>query len=373
LRVGCPKEITQSEYRVGLVPQTVASLVSLGHTVFIEKDAGEGCGISNAQYENVGAEIIADAKTLFEISDLLIKVKEPIASEYKFLREGSTLFTFLHLAAEPALTKELCQKKIAAIALETIEQDGLLPILKPMSEVAGRMSIQVGAWCLEKRQGGKGVLLGGVPGVARAKVCILGAGSVGLSAAKMAMGLGAHVTILDTKLSQLEYVDDIFHGRLSTLFASQHNISQCLVDADLVVGAVLVKGAKAPKLVERAHLSKMSPGSVIVDVAVDQGGCVETIRRTTHANPIYVLDEIVHYGVANMPGAVPRTSTFALSNVSLDYICALAQLGTQKACLQNLALKAGLNTFGGHITYEAVAKALNLPYVKADDALKIST
>lgn len=362
MRVGCPKEIKSEECRVGLVPATAAVLVQNGHNVFIEKDAGVGIGISNDAYAQTGAHIVSTADEVWAKSDMIVKVKEPLEPEFRHLREGLLLFTYLHLAAEPTLTSELLSRGTNSVAYETIEVGGALPLLKPMSEVAGRMSVQVGAWCLERHQGGRGVLLGGVPGVERGQVVVIGGGTVGTQAARMAMGMGADVTLLDTNLTRLNYLDDLWEGRVQTLFSDAHRISRAIAQADLIIGAVLVMGAKAPCLVPRNMLADMREGSVIVDVAIDQGGCVETIKKTSHLDPTYVVDGVIHYGVANMPGAVPRTSTFALTNVTAPYVLAMANLGLDDACLAYPELVGGINTYAGNLTCEPVAKSLGLAY-----------
>ncbi len=360
--VGCPKEIKNKEHRVALIPASAKALVSSGHTVLMEKNAGAGCGILDQHYLDVGAKIVNSPKEVWQKSDMIVKVKEPLKPEFNLMRPGQTIFTFLHLAAEPSLTQALLTQKIIAVGYETITVNNALPVLKPMSEVAGRMAIQVGAWCLEKHQGGKGVLLAGVPGVKPAKVSIIGSGVVGYNAAKIACGIGADVTVLDTNLDRLEYVDQIFNGQVQTLYSTGHNIAQAVSRSDLVVGAVLVRGGLAPKLVTREMLANMGAGSVIVDVAVDQGGCVETMHQTTHDEPTFVANGVVHYGVANIPGAVARTSTLALAHASLPYLLQLADLGALKACSKNPCLAEGMNTYAGHVTYEAVASALKLPF-----------
>jgi alanine dehydrogenase len=362
--IGCPSEIKVKEHRIAIVPASAKALIASGHQVLIQKNAGVGSGVDDAEYQSVGCQIIETAKEIWENSQMIVKVKEPLESELRFLRPGQILFTFLHLAAEPDLTKALLENNVTGIAYETIRVGSSLPLLKPSSEVAGRMSIQVGAWCLEKHQGGKGLLLGGVSGVSKANVVVLGGGVAGLNAAKVAVGMGAEVTILDVNLSRLEYLDDIFGGRIQTLYSNSHHISECVKKADLVIGAVLIAGAKAPKLLTRNMLSSMSRGSAIVDIAIDQGGCVETMHATTHDDPIFMVDGVVHYGVSNMPGAVARTSTFALTNATLPFIREIANLGVVHGCLKNPALALGLNTFKGKLTCQAVAKAHNLPFVE---------
>jgi len=360
--IGCPSEIKVKEYRVGLIPAAVKVLVADGHTVLIQSNAGVGSGISNEQYKAVGAEITEKPETIWERADLICKVKEPLPAEYPLMRSGQILFTYLHLAANLELTDVLLKQKISGIAFETIQVGPSLPLLKPMSEVAGRMSVQVGAWCLEKHQGGKGLLLGGVTGVPKAKVVILGGGAAGLQAAKVALGMGALVTLLDINLERLEYLDHIFSERIQTLYSTHHNIADAVREADLVIGAVLIAGAKAPKLVTRDLLSQMSKGSAIIDIAIDQGGCVETMHATTHDNPIFEVEGIIHYGVANMPGAVARTSTFALAQATMPYMRLLANAGLKAALEQNKSLALGLNTYQGYLTYEAVAQAHGLAF-----------
>ena len=372
--VGVPKEIKTREYRVGMTPAIAKAYVTAGHTVLIEKGAGEGAGITDGEYERVGAKIIKGADELWKRSEMIVKVKEPIEPEYKRMQSEQIIYTYFHLAAVPELAKVLLAKKIAAVAYETIQpEDGSLPLLRPMSEVAGKMAIQVGASSLEKAHGGKGMLLGGVPGVRNSKVTIIGGGVVGTCAAKVAVGMGADVTILDVSLKQLTYLDDIFGGRLKTLMSDSENIARCVREADLVVGAVLIPGAKAPRLVSKELIKEMSKGSVVVDVAVDQGGCIETIKATTHDNPTYEVSGVIHYGVANMPGAVPMTSTFALTNATRPYGRKIADMGLAAAVKSDLALARGLNTFGGHITYEAVAKDLGYDYMPIHDAISGKT
>lgn len=368
--IGCPTEIKPRENRVGLVPSSANALTRNGHTVLIQKGAGQGSGIPDSAYEAAGAKIVETAEEVWEKADMVVKVKEPLPEEFSRMREGQLLFTYLHLAAAPELTKALVEQKVTGVAYETIEVNGRLPLLKPMSEVAGKMAIQVGAWCLEKERGGKGVLLGGVPGVHRGKVVIIGGGVVGVNAAKIAVGMGAEVVILDNNLDRLEYLDDVFLGRAQTLYSTPHHIAEQVEKADLVVGAVLVTGARAPKLVTREMLAAMNDGSVIVDVAVDQGGCVETMRVTTHDNPTFIVDGVVHYGVANMPGAVARTSTFALTNATLPYVLKLADQGIVAAVKADPAMAKGVNTHAGHVTYQAVAEAVDLPYTPLEKVLK---
>lgn len=365
MRIGVPKEIKNNENRVAITPAGVVAFRNAGHEVYIETNAGTGSGFTDENYKEVGATILPTAKETWEIAEMVMKVKEPLEQEYQYFREGLILFTYLHLAPEPELTKALMDKHVVAIAYETVQLDnGALPLLTPMSEVAGRMSIQIGAQFLEKPHGGKGILLGGVPGVHPANVTVIGGGIVGTNAAKMALGLGANVTIIDMNPDRLRYLDDIFHGNVNTIMSNSFNIAQAVKNSDLVVGAVLIPGARAPKLVTEEMVKTMSPGSVIVDVAIDQGGSIETIDRvTTHSEPTYVKHGVVHYAVANMPGAVARTSTFALTNVTIPYALQLANKGYEKAIRENRALAKGVNVFKGHVTYEAVATALDLEYV----------
>lgn len=362
--IGVPKEIKNNENRVAITPAGVAAFIKAGHRVLIQDQAGAGSGISNGDYVQAGAEIVSPAEEIFARADMIMKVKEPLPQEYGLFKEGQILFTYLHLAPEPELTKALLNKKVVGIAYETIQLDnGALPLLTPMSEVAGRMAIQVGAQFLEKPKGGKGILLGGVPGVPAADVVIIGGGVVGTNAAKMAIGMGAQVTIIDKSAERLRYLDDIFCGRIKTLMSNSYNIERAVKFADLLVGAVLVPGAKAPHLVTEEMVRQMKPGSVIVDVAIDQGGSIATIDRvTTHDDPTYVKHSVVHYAVANMPGAVARTSTYALTNVTLCYALEIANKGYLQAIKENKALALGVNVIGGKLTYEAVAEALNLEY-----------
>ncbi|HLK37900.1 MAG TPA: alanine dehydrogenase [Polyangiaceae bacterium] len=367
--VGVPKEIKTREYRVGMTPAGVRSLTSRGHSVLVQQGAGEGSGIADAEYVAQGATIVSDSAAAWA-ADLVVKVKEPLAVEQPYFRKGLVLYTYLHLAAEPDLTRALARAGVAAVAYETIElADGLLPLLKPMSEVAGRMAVQVGATCLEKERGGKGVLLGGVPGTRRGRVVILGGGTVGRNAATVAVGMGAQVTVLDVRAETMAYLEDVFGGAIETLYSNPTNIDDAVARADLVIGAVLVTGAAAPKLVTEGLVAKMEKGSVIVDVAVDQGGCIETCRPTDHDHPTYEVQGVVHYCVPNMPGAVPQTSTWALTNVTIPYAVQIAEKGLVAAARQDPALLAGLNTYGGHVTYEPVARAHRLPHVPAADAL----
>ena len=363
MRIGVPKEIKNHEYRVGLVPAGVRELVRDGHEVLVQSMAGAGIGVDDAAYAAAGAKILPDAAGVFAAADLVVKVKEPQLDECRMLRRDQTLFTYLHLAADAAQAKALMSSGATAIAYETVtSSDGSLPLLTPMSEVAGRMSIQVGAASLQKANGGIGVLLGGVPGVAPAKVVILGGGVSGSCAAEMAVGMRADVTIVDRSLKRLRALDAIFGGKLKTMASTTEAIESLVTQADLVIGAVLVAGAAAPKLVSRAMVSKMKAGAVMVDISIDQGGCFETSRPTSHAEPTFVVDGVVHYCVTNMPGAVPRTSTFALTNATLPYVKALAAQGTQKALTLDAHLANGLNVFEGAITHEAVARDLGLPH-----------
>ncbi|MGD6960690.1 alanine dehydrogenase [Fictibacillus phosphorivorans] len=368
--IGVPAEIKNNENRVAITPSGVITLTAAGHKVLVENNAGVGSGFTNEDYAAAGAEIVAEAQDAWA-AEMVMKVKEPLASEYKYFRSDLILFTYLHLAAEPALAKALTDSGVTAIAYETVEFNRTLPLLTPMSEVAGRMSAQIGAQFLEKPKGGKGILLAGVPGVRRGKVTIIGGGVVGTNAAKVAIGLGADVTIIDLSPDRLRQLDDIFGNSIQTLMSNPLNIAQAVAESDLVIGAVLIPGAKAPKLVTEEMIKSMTPGSVIVDVAIDQGGIFETVDRiTTHDNPTYDKHGVVHYAVANMPGAVPRTSTIALTNVTVPYALQIANKGAQAAIAQNPSLKAGLNTAGGFVTYEAVATDLGYDYVSAEVALE---
>lgn len=364
MRIGCPKEIKAQEGRVGLTPAGVDALIRAGHTVFLEKDAGLASGFADQEYTGVGAQILPTAREVYGAAEMIVKVKEPLAPEYALLREGQILFTYLHLAPDPEQTRALLEKKVTGIAYETVQlADGSLPLLAPMSEVAGRLSIQTGARLLEANCGGRGILLGGVTGVERANVVIVGGGNVGTNAAKMAVGLGANVTILDISSRRLAYLDDIFNGRVQTLLSNSYNIANAVRSADLVVGCVLIPGAKAPKLVTEEMVKTMRPGSVLVDVAIDQGGSIESIDRiTTHSDPYFVKHGVLHYSVANMPGAVPRTSTLALTGATLPYALKIANLGAEAACRADPALMKGLNTYRGHLTFRAVAEAQGLVY-----------
>ena len=372
--VGLPKEIKDNEYRVGLTPAGVRAFTDAGHEVIVEKSAGDGSGFDDGLYEKAGAKIINSADDVWATAEMIVKVKEPIAPEYPRMREGQLLFTYLHLAPDERLTQELLQRKVTGIAYETItDRRGSLPLLTPMSEVAGRMAIQVGAHYLEKMQGGRGILLGGVPGVPAAKVVIIGGGVVGTNAAKIAVGMGANVTIIDNNLDRLRELDDIFLTKISTLASSAYMIHDSISTADLIVGAVLVPGASAPKLVTKGMLKDVPNGAVIVDVAVDQGGCIETTHPTTHSNPTYYVEGVLHYCVANMPGAVPRTSTFALTNATLPYAVKLANKGFFDAIKTDPGLKEGVNTYAGHCTYEAVAAAQGLAYTNLDALIEVSS
>ena len=371
MRIGTPKEIKNHEYRVGLTPAGVRELRAHGHEILIQKGAGLGIGLVDAAYVAAGAEIVETATEVFARAEMVIKVKEPQPVECQMLREGQVLFTYLHLAPDPKQTQGLIDSGCIAIAYETVTDGrGGLPLLAPMSEVAGRMSIQAGAHAMEKAQGGNGVLMGGVPGVEPADVVVIGGGVVGYNAARVAVGMGAKVTILDRSLPRLGWLDTVFEGRLKTLYSTADALEACIADADLVIGAVLVPGAAAPKLVTRAMLRHMKPGTVIVDVAIDQGGCFETSRATTHQNPTYVEEDIVHYCVANMPGGVARTSTFALTNATLPYAIALANKGYRKALIDDANLREGLNVHQGRVTYKAVAEVLGYEYQPALEALK---
>src|SRR5947209_12436084 len=354
--IGVPKEVKDHESRVGIVPSGVKGLVDAGHKVIVEINAGALSSMSDEDYKSAGAEIIGSAAEVWRRADMVVKVKEPVEKEYPYFREGLVLFTYLHLAPLPELTETLLQKKVTGIAYETIrDRSHTLPLLTPMSEVAGRMSVQVGASYLEKEKGGRGILLGGVPGVPPANVVIIGGGIVGTNAAKMALGLGANVTIIDVNLNRLRELDDIFGGHVRTQASNSYAIAQATEKADLLIGGVLIPGASAPKLVTKKMVSRMKKGSVIVDVAIDQGGCIETARPTTHSDPSYVVSGVVHYAVTNMPGAVPHTSTLALTNATFPYVMRLANLGAKKAIQSDPGLMEGVNTFKGHITYAAVA------------------
>ena len=371
MKVGIPKEIKTLEFRVGMTPAGVSELVHDGHEVVVETNAGLGIGMFDADYEKAGAKVLGTAQEVFAAADMIIKVKEPQLNECEMLRDDQVLFTYLHLAADPDQTKALVDSGVTAIAYETVTaDDGSLPLLTPMSEVAGRLSIQAGAYHLQKANGGRGVLLGGVPGVEPGKVVIIGGGVSGTNAADMAVGMGADVTILDRSLPRLRELDDMWGGRVHTVYSTKHEIDRLVPEADLVVGAVLIAGAAAPKLVTAQNVKDMHSGAVMVDISIDQGGCFETSRPTTHAEPTYVVDDVVHYCVTNMPGAVPRTSTFALTNATLPFVKALANLGWREALIQDSHLANGLNVHSGHVNHEAVAHDLGYEYRSASAALK---
>jgi len=369
--IGCPKEIKPQEFRVGITPNAAGEAVAHGHKVVIETEAGSGAGFTNADYIAAGAEILGTAAEIFKTADMIVKVKEPQAGERKMLREGQLLFTYLHLAPDPEQTKDLMQSGCTAIAYETVTgAHGGLPLLAPMSEVAGRLAPQVGAWTLQKANGGRGVLMGGVPGVSPARVVVIGGGVVGTHAARIAAGMGADVTVLDRSLPRLRYLDDVFSRDFKNSFASAGNTIELVREADMVIGAVLVPGAAAPKLISRAQLSEMKPGAAIVDVAIDQGGCFETSHATTHQDPIYEVDGIMHYCVANMPGAVARTATIALGNATMPFMLALADKGWKQACTDDEHLLAGLNVHAGQLTYYAVGEALGIDVLSPTLAIK---
>ncbi|HFJ9249117.1 alanine dehydrogenase [Bacillus anthracis] len=371
MRIGIPTEIKNNENRVAMTPAGAVHLVQNGHEVFVQKGAGLGSGFTDEEYVQAGAKLVETAEEAWN-QDMVMKVKEPVASEYGYFREGLILFTYLHLAPEPELTKALIDNKVVSIAYETVQLDNRsLPLLAPMSEVAGRMSAQIGAQFLEKNKGGKGILLAGVPGVKRGKVTIIGGGQAGTNAAKIAVGLGADVTIIDLSAERLRQLDDIFGNQVKTLMSNPYNIVEAVKESDLVIGAVLIPGAKAPKLVTEEMIQSMEPGSVVVDIAIDQGGIFETTDRiTTHDNPTYEKHGVVHYAVANMPGAVPRTSTLALTNVTVPYAVQIANKGYKDACLGNTALLKGINTLDGYVTFEAVAEAHGLQYADAKELLE---
>ncbi|MED1636423.1 alanine dehydrogenase [Bacillus thuringiensis] len=371
MRIGIPTEIKNNENRVAMTPAGAVHLVQNGHEVFVQKGAGLGSGFTDEEYVQAGAKLVETAEEAWN-QDMVMKVKEPVASEYGYFREGLILFTYLHLAPEPELTKALIDNKVASIAYETVQLDNRsLPLLAPMSEVAGRMSAQIGAQFLEKNKGGKGILLAGVPGVKRGKVTIIGGGQAGTNAAKIAVGLGADVTIIDLSAERLRQLDDIFGNQVKTLMSNPYNIAEAVKESDLVIGAVLIPGAKAPKLVTEEMIQSMEPGSVVVDIAIDQGGIFETTDRiTTHDNPTYEKHGVVHYAVANMPGAFPRTSTLALTNVTVPYAVQIANKGYKDACLGNTALLKGINTLDGYVTFEAVAEAHGLQYADAKELLE---
>jgi alanine dehydrogenase len=366
--VGVPKEIKNKENRVSMVVAGVRALHQAGHKVLVQAGAGLGAGITDAEYAAAGGTILETPKEIYGKADMIVKVKEPLPEEYELLREGQILYTYLHLAADERLTKALLDRKIVGVAYETIQPaDGSLPLLSPMSAVAGRMATQIGATYLQKDHGGKGMLLGGVTGVARANVTILGGGVVGINAAKMAVGLGAKVTVLDVNVDRLEYLNDVFGNDIHTLYSNNEQIERSVIESDLVISAILIPGAKAPKLVTRSMISRMQPGGVVIDVAVDQGGAIETCRPTSHEHPTYTIENIIHYAVPNMPGAVPRTSTYALTNVTLRYALMLANMGWKDAVAKDAALYKGVNIALGKLTYKAVADDLGLPF----EALKL--
>lgn len=368
--IGVPKEIKNNESRVGLTPEGVLELSKRGHKLYVQDEAGEGSGISNEEYISAGAEILHTIEDIYGIAEMIIKVKEPIESEYDLIKEDQLLFTYFHFASHRPLTEAMMRRKAVCLAYETVEAaDRSLPLLIPMSEVAGRMAIQQGAKYLEKPMKGRGILLGGVPGVRPAKVLVLGGGIVGTQAAKMAAGMGADVTILDINLQRLRYLADVMPANVDTLYSTELTIKKLIKTCDLIVGAVLIPGAKAPNLISRDMLKDMRPGTVVVDVAVDQGGCIETCKPTTHADPIFIIDDVVHYCVANMPGAVPYTSTIALNNATLPYAIQLANKGWKQACKENNELKLGLNMINGEICYKAVSEAFDLPYTDVDNFL----
>ncbi|QBF33519.1 alanine dehydrogenase [Thalassococcus sp. S3] len=371
MKIGCPKEIKPQEFRVGMTPNAAREAIAHGHEVLVQTSAGLGAGFSDEDYISAGARILDSAEEVFATADMIVKVKEPQAVERKMLREGQLLFTYLHLAPDPDQTHDLLASGCTAIAYETVtDASGGLPLLAPMSEVAGKLAPQVGAWTLQKANGGRGVLMGGVPGVGPARVVVIGGGVVGTHAARVAAGMGADVTVLDRSLPRMRYLDDVFGGQFKTSFASAGNTAELVAEADMVVGAVLIPGAAAPKLVTRDQLSTMKPGAAIVDVAIDQGGCFETSRATTHQDPIYDVDGIMHYCVANMPGAVARTSTIALGNATMPFLLALADKGWKTACLEDPHLMAGLNVHAGQLTYYAVGKALGLDVVSPQVIVK---
>ncbi|EEE36342.1 alanine dehydrogenase [Rhodobacteraceae bacterium KLH11] len=367
MKIGCPKEIKPQEFRVGVTPNAAGEAVARGHDVIIESGAGLGAGFDNEAYVAAGARIVDTAEEVFATADMIVKVKEPQAGERKMLREGQLLFTYLHLAPDPDQTHDLLESGCTAIAYETVtDASGGLPLLAPMSEVAGRLAPQVGSWTLQKANGGRGVLMGGVPGVGPAKVIVIGGGVVGTHAAKIAAGMGADVTVLDRSLPRLRYLDDVFGGHFKNQYSTAGATAELIQDADLVIGAVLIPGAAAPKLITRAQLSTMKPGAALVDVAIDQGGCFETSKATTHADPIYEVDGVMHYCVANMPGAVARTSTIALGNATMPFMLSLADKGWKQACQDDPHLLAGLNVHAGQLTYDAVGKALGIDVVAPD-------
>jgi alanine dehydrogenase len=370
--IGVPKETKDREFRVAVTPGGAETLFHRGHHLLIEAGAGLGSGFTDEQYEEAGATIVATAEEAWLGAEMVVKVKEPLPAEYAYLRSDLMLFTYLHLAAELELTEQLLAKRVTAIAYETVQaENGSLPLLTPMSEVAGRMAVQQGAHYLEVSQGGRGILLGGVPGVRPASVVIIGGGTVGTNAAQIALGMGARVTVIDINIDRLRYLDDVLHGRLTTMASNKRSISEAVRRAEVLIGAVLLAGAKAPVLVAEEQVASMAPGSVVIDVAVDQGGCIETVHPTSHSAPTYERYGVIHYAVPNMPGAVPRTSTYALSNATLPYVQRLADMGVAQAMRADLSLRRGLNTYRGEVTHKAVAEALGLPYTLAEKALAI--
>jgi len=372
--VGVPKEVKDRENRVGMTPAGVAEIAARGAHVLLERDAGNGSGFADSEYELAGAEIVPDADAVWGRAEMVVKVKEPTHAEYSFLRPGLVLFTYLHLAADEPLTRALLDSRTTGIAYETVQLDSnFLPLLNPMSEVAGRMSIQVGAHYLEKTYNGRGMLLGGVPGVAPAKVAIVGGGTVGTNAAQMALGMGAHVVVLEKSIERMRYLAEVFPGHLTTLYSTAHAVAESIAEADLVIGAVLIPGARAPRLVTEPMVRSMRAGSVIVDVAIDQGGCIETARPTSHSDPVYEVDGVTHYCVTNMPGAVPRTSTQALTNATIPYIVSLATQGMERAVGRDAALAKGVNTYDGRCTEAPVASAFNIPYTPLRDLLGVAS
>ncbi|MFP3896273.1 MAG: alanine dehydrogenase [Anaerolineales bacterium] len=368
--IGVLAEIKDGENRVSLTPEGTESLTDHGHRVLVQGGAGVGSGFSDNQYVESGASILGSAEKVYEAAEMILKVKEPLPSEYPLLRPGLLLFTYLHLAADRTLTERLLESEVTAIGYETVQRaDGALPLLEPMSEIAGKMAVQIGAHYLEKPYGGRGVLLGGVPGVRPGSVVILGGGTVGSNAAEVALGLGARVTVINRGLDRLRYLDRVMHGRLNTIASNGRNIFEAVRRAELLIGAVLIPGARAPLLVPESLVARMAPGSVIIDVAVDQGGCIETSKPTSHSEPTYTVHDVIHYAVPNMPGAVPRTSTYALSNATLPYITNLANLGVEEALARDVALQRGVNTMGGYVTHEAVAEVFDLEYVPLEELI----
>ncbi len=372
--VGVPKEVKDREHRVGMTPAGVAEIVARGAQVLVEQGGGSGSGYADAEYERAGAAILSDAAEVWGRAEMVVKVKEPIHEEYRFLRPGLVLFTYLHLAADEPLTRALLDSRTTGVAYETVQlASGFLPLLNPMSEVAGRMSIQVGAHYLEKTYNGRGMLLGGVPGVAPAKVAIVGGGTVGTNAAQMALGMGAHVTVLEKSIERMRYLSEVFTGHLTTLYSTAHAVAESVAEADVVIGAVLIPGARAPRLVTEPMVRAMRPGSVVIDVAIDQGGCIETARPTSHSDPVYDVGGVTHYCVTNMPGAVPRTSTQALTNATLPYVVSLVTQGMERAVGRDAALAKGVNTYEGRCTEAPVASAFTIPYTPLRDLLGVAS